>query len=71
MKLSELPFDNVTVGLRVRSAKGTPGTVTAVYKDPFYKDWDTDGWFVDMEWDNGNNSKGFRHYDMFNVNIII
>lgn len=70
MKLSELSFEHVLPGLRVTSAKGTPGTVTAVYKDPRYKDWDTDGWFVDMDWDNGNKSHRFRHYEMDMVTLI-
>jgi chaperonin GroES len=69
MKLSEIPFDDVKVGTRVRSDNTqNEGVVAVKYKQDGYKDFDQDGWIVIVDWDHGGSSfQRWYFYDRVEV----
>jgi hypothetical protein len=68
-KLSDVPHDKV-IGLQVISCStGAKGIVTEAYRDTRYIEDDIDGYFVHIEWDNGNISWQ-RHYMLDRVEVI-
>jgi hypothetical protein len=68
-KLSDVPRDKV-IGLQVISCStGAKGIVTEAYRDTRYIEDDIDGYFVHIEWDNGNISRQ-RHYMLDRVEVI-
>lgn len=61
MKLvSEIPFDKVMVGLRVRSlaTNNTGKIVSVIQRNPRAQMEDT----IDIDWDNGKKSYGLFHF---------
>ncbi len=49
-KLSEVPYDEVYVGMEVRSMKDTPGKIVSKLDKKIQHD---DNW-ITVKWDNGN-----------------
>lgn len=72
MKLSEMPFDEIYIGLRVVSDNtGAEGEVVGKCKDFTFNGRrvlrDSE---VDIKWDNGNESYGTWHFRCNKVTII-
>lgn len=63
-KLSQVPFLDIYVGLKIISARGTPGLVSGT-TSPGYKDEDND---IQIIWDNGKISGGW-HFQMDKVTL--
>lgn len=57
MKLSQVPFDSLSVGDRVISAIGTDGEITKIFRHPHHTD-DDELNFLSIKWSNGNESHG-------------
>lgn len=63
MKLDEIPFEEIKLGTKVQGAI-SPGEVIKVEKDPFYKEWDQDGWKVTIKWEHSGREVPYIYYYM-------
>ncbi len=52
-KVSDMAFEDLKVGMRVISAKGTPGEISALHPEAYGMDRHDS---VSFEWDNGSSS---------------
>ena len=71
MKLSDIPFEDVKIGTKVQSDSTKRfGVVGAKYHDSYYKDFDSDGDIVVVDWEAPSGSSYHRHYEYFKVTVI-
>lgn len=64
MKLSEVPFEDITIGMKVISVLDTPGTIMELITCGFKGEAN----FIEIDWDNGRSSDG-RHNQMKSVTV--
>ncbi|MBI3019989.1 MAG: hypothetical protein HYY60_01535, partial [Parcubacteria group bacterium] len=55
-KISDVPWEELHVGMKVVSARGTPGEITRLRSFP-EDSYDS----IDFKWENGNESFGMFH----------
>lgn len=65
VKLSEIPFNKLYIGMPVISAIGTPGRIIALF-DICYDDKGEDC-LVNISWDNGKRSEMLWHFWCSNI----
>lgn len=64
--LKDIPWEELHVGMEVRSACGKPGKITALHPAPEEDRYDS----VDFEWDDGNVSRLAFHSDLSQVTVM-
>lgn len=62
-RLYDVPWEDVHIGMKVISPKGTRGEITGLH--PFPEDEDS----IDFKWENGNEAFGVFH--LWTDNIIV
>ncbi len=68
-KLSDVPWDDLQIGDKCTSARGTPGKITKLEKNDRYVERDHDHYEIEIDWDNGNKSHQ-KHYMMNHVTYV-
>lgn len=70
MKLSDVPFDQIKVGLKVSSAIGVAGEVVWLERNPKYIDLGIDCEEVTIKWVNGQTTVGTMGWMLEEIEVV-